>query len=230
MTRNSVKATACRRCGTALDAAHGFAETVRASITPHELVGARWMVGRGLEDGEPVLIKTLGEERVRDRAARADFVRQANLLATLDHPNVARVLDIVEDAHAPAIVLEHIGGQRLSDVLAKTPRLPAAVALTIARQLLQALDHMHIRGVVHQHLSPRDVFVTTRLADSQEGAPRRVVANFGTASVATHKIARALNGRAQSRTVTLVGMRPEESEQRAILSTYTAPDTHVGSA
>ena len=90
-----------------------------------------------------------------DRVAR--FAREAQTLATLNHPNIAQVYDIEEHTNAgPCIVLELVPGRTLSDMLTAGP-LPVTEALTIARQIADALEAAHEAGLVHRDLKPANI-------------------------------------------------------------------------
>jgi serine/threonine protein kinase len=91
-----------------------------------------------------------------DRVAR--FQREAELLATLNHPNVAAIYGVEEDGEIHAIVLELVEGPTLADRIAQGP-LPLAEALPIAKQIADALDAAHERGIVHRDLKPANIKV-----------------------------------------------------------------------
>ena len=104
--------------------------------------------------GRDVAIKILPERFASDSDRRARFEREAQLLASLNHPNIATVHGL-EDR---ALVMELVEGPTLADRLGRGP-LPIPEALAIARQLVDALEAAHGRGIVHRDLKPANVKV-----------------------------------------------------------------------
>jgi eukaryotic-like serine/threonine-protein kinase len=96
-----------------------------------------------------VAIKVLPETFARDPDRLARFEREAELLATLNHPNIAAIYGF-EDADASSgIVLELVEGPTLAHQCAHGP-IPIDEALAIARQVADALDAAHQKGIVHR--------------------------------------------------------------------------------
>lgn len=91
-----------------------------------------------------------------DRLAR--FEREAELLAALNHPNIAAIYGVEESAGTTALVLELVDGPTLADRLVTGP-LPLSDALTISRQIIDALDAAHEKGIVHRDLKPANIKV-----------------------------------------------------------------------
>ena len=108
-----------------------------------------------------VALKILPEERRLDPESLQRFEREARLLASLNHPNIATLHGIESAAGAHALVMELVEGDGLDERLARVPRntagLPPREALQIARQIVDALDAAHERGVVHRDLKPANI-------------------------------------------------------------------------
>ncbi|MBI4902639.1 MAG: serine/threonine-protein kinase [Acidobacteria bacterium] len=102
-----------------------------------------------------VAIKVLPEAYANDPDRMARFVREAQLLASLNHPNIATIHGI-EDR---AIVMELVEGPTLADRIAQGA-LPLDEALAIARQIAEALEAAHEKGIIHRDLKPANVKVT----------------------------------------------------------------------
>src|SRR5438874_7747523 len=130
----------------------------------HSLLGVGGMGavyrGRDTRLGRDVAIKILPEQWVADRDRRARFDREARVLASLNHPHIGQIYGIEENAGTPALVLELVEGPTLAERLSGAAdgrvarALPIAEALTIARQIADALDAAHERGIVHRDLKP----------------------------------------------------------------------------
>ena len=102
-----------------------------------------------------VAIKVLPDALAGDPDFLARFVREAQVLASLNHPNIA-IIHGVEDR---ALVMELVPGQTLDERVAGGP-VPLEEALSIARQMAEALEAAHEKGVIHRDLKPANVKVT----------------------------------------------------------------------
>ena len=91
-----------------------------------------------------------------DRLAR--FSREAQLLASLNHPNIAHIHGIEDSTGVPALVMELVEGETLADRIARGPIDPDE-AVAIARQIADALEAAHDTGVVHRDLKPANIKV-----------------------------------------------------------------------
>jgi len=106
-----------------------------------------------------VAVKAMHEsfEGHPERVAR--FEREAQLLASLNHPNIAAIHGAEESQGATFLVLEFVDGHSLSEIL-KAGAMPVHEAMTLARQLGDALGAAHERGIIHRDLKPANVMVT----------------------------------------------------------------------
>jgi serine/threonine protein kinase len=109
-----------------------------------------------------VAIKVLPQLFLSDPTRRARFEREARTLAALNHPHIAAIYGTDESSGVPALVLELVEGDTLEGVLVRSPRrrLPLQKALPIARQIAEALESAHEKGIVHLDLKPSNVTVT----------------------------------------------------------------------
>src|SRR5438105_6817326 len=111
-----------------------------------------------------VALKVLPHEFTLDADRLARFLREAQLLASLNHPNIAAIYGLEESprvdgpAPAQALVLELVEGPTLADRIADGP-VPLTEALPIARQIAEALEAAHEQGIVHRDLKPANVKV-----------------------------------------------------------------------
>lgn len=109
--------------------------------------------------GRHVAVKILPPEFASDADRLARFEREARVLALLNHPNIATVHGVEERDGVRALVMELVEGETLADRIARGP-IPLPAALTIARQIGEALAAAHDRGVVHRDLKPANVMLT----------------------------------------------------------------------
>src|ERR1043166_5770347 len=93
-----------------------------------------------------------------DRVAR--FEREAKVLASLQHPNIAGIYGFEEGAGVQALVLELVDGVTLAERIARGP-LPVPEALAIARQIADVLAAAHDAGIVHRDLKPANIKITS---------------------------------------------------------------------
>jgi serine/threonine protein kinase len=91
-----------------------------------------------------------------DRLAR--FQREAEVLASLNHPNIAQIHGLEESDHTRALVMELVEGATLADCAANGP-LPIEEVLPIARQIAGALEVAHEQGIIHRDLKPANIKV-----------------------------------------------------------------------
>src|SRR5688572_8462814 len=135
-------------------------------IGPYEIVsppgaGGMGEVYRGRDPklNRDVAIKVLLPAVAGDPDRLARFNREAQVLASLNHPNIAQVHGVEEAAAAggpfgsPALIMELVEGPTLADRLALGP-LPLDEALQIAKQIAEALEAAHEQGIVHRDLKP----------------------------------------------------------------------------
>jgi len=106
-----------------------------------------------------VAIKVLPEQFTQDPQRLARFEREAKLLASLNHPNIAAIhsFEHADDIHF--LVLELVPGETLAERVAKGP-LPVEEALEVCRQIAEGVEAAHEKGVIHRDLKPANVKVT----------------------------------------------------------------------
>ena len=105
-----------------------------------------------------VALKILPEAFANDPDRLARFQREAQVLASLNHPGIAAIYGIEEADDTRALVLELVEGPTLADRIAKGP-IPVDEALPIAKQIAEALEAAHEAGVIHRDLKPANIKV-----------------------------------------------------------------------
>jgi Tol biopolymer transport system component len=114
---------------------------------------------RDLKLKREVAIKILPEEFARDADRVSRFQREAEVLASLNHPNIAAIHDLEETNGTRYLVLELVEGETLADRTARGP-IPVEEALGIAKQICEALETAHERGIIHRDLKPANIKLT----------------------------------------------------------------------
>jgi serine/threonine protein kinase len=111
---------------------------------------------RDVKLGRDVAIKVLPAAMADDAARIARFKREAQILATLNHPHIAAIYALEESENVVALVLELVDGATLADRIHQGP-LALIDALTIARQTAEALEAAHAKGIIHRDLKPANI-------------------------------------------------------------------------
>src|SRR5436309_2475924 len=145
-------------------------------LGPYEILGALGAGGMGevyratdtkLE--REVAIKVLPAAVAQDPERLARFDREAKVLASLNHPNIAQIYGLAEEGDTQALVMELVAGSTLS-----SPQ-PIQTALEYARQIAEALEAAHEKGITHRDLKPANIMITP------EGVVK--VLDFGLATI-----------------------------------------------
>jgi eukaryotic-like serine/threonine-protein kinase len=112
--------------------------------------------GRDTRLGRDVAMKVLPVRFTLDTQRRARFEREARVLASLNHPNIAALHAVERLGGSQVLVLELVEGETLGERIARGP-IPVPEALAIARQVAAALEAAHERGVIHRDLKPSNI-------------------------------------------------------------------------
>jgi non-specific serine/threonine protein kinase len=175
---------------------------------------AQGMMGplyRGLDQqsNQPVAIKVLRPEILDDHPTLlARFLREGDALRQLDHPNIVKWLNVVEQDGVHYLIMEYVEGGSLGDLLEKQPKLTVKRVIEIGLDLSDALIRAHRLGIVHRDLKPQNVLIST------DGRPR--LSDFGVA----HYVDRTTISRPGGFAGTLAYIPPEsfqgkEADERA---------------
>jgi eukaryotic-like serine/threonine-protein kinase len=110
--------------------------------------------------GRDVAIKVLPEAFAHDPERLSRFQREAKMLASLNHPNIAHIYGLEENAGASYLVMELVPGDTLADRIKRSGAIPVDEAINIAKQMAEALEAAHEKGIIHRDLKPANVKVT----------------------------------------------------------------------
>src|SRR5690349_9633097 len=108
--------------------------------------------------GRDVAVKVLPAEFASDPERLARFRREAQTLASFNHPNIAAIYGLEEMGTTPHLVLELVEGESLAERLTRGP-LPSRDALALGTQIASAIEAAHERGIVHRDLKPGNVMI-----------------------------------------------------------------------
>ncbi|MEZ6137402.1 MAG: serine/threonine-protein kinase [Pirellulaceae bacterium] len=155
---------------------------------------------RDVELHRVVAVKALAIHLVPFGAARDRFVREARATASLTHPHIVPVYDVITDGAVPAIVMQYIAGPTLEQQLCEVGPLPWQDVIQIGIQLADALSVAHQRELVHRDIKPGNVLL-------EAGGSRALLTDFG--------LVRALDDATLTRSGALAGtpdyMSPEQA-------------------
>src|SRR5262249_22327909 len=132
-----------------------MAITAGTKLGPYEIVSQLGAGGMGevyrARDpklGRDVAIKVLPDAFARDAEPMARFQREAKVLASLTHPNIATIYGLEDSGSTRALVMELVKGPTLADRIKAGP-IPVDEVVRIARQIADALEYAHERGIIH---------------------------------------------------------------------------------
>jgi eukaryotic-like serine/threonine-protein kinase len=153
--------------------------TVGTKLGPYEIVSPLGAGGMGevyrardTKLGRDVALKVLPKHVAGDSERMARFKREAQVLASLNHPNIATIHGLEESGGTQALVMELVEGATLAERI-KAGAIPLEEALPIARQIAAGLEDAHERGIIHRDLKPANIKITA------EGAVK--ILDFGLA-------------------------------------------------
>src|SRR3982751_3154529 len=113
---------------------------------------------RDMKLNRDVALKILPEAFALDGDRIARFRREAQVLASLNHPNIGHIYGFEDSGSTHALVLELVEGPTLAERIAKGP-IPLDEALPIAKQIAEALEAAHEQGIIHRDLKPANIKV-----------------------------------------------------------------------
>ena len=169
--------------------------------------GAHGVVYKALDPaiGRTIAIKAieLGKINLAEREqVREGILREARLAGTLSHPNIVTVYDVLDSGDSAYIFMEYVDGRSLEQGIAaiknKQPdKLSRSAFFSIFKQIAQALDYAHRKGVIHRDVKPANIVLanpTSGKSDSAPDDPLAKIADFGVAKFASPEVTQQLGG------------------------------------
>ena len=131
--------------------------------------------GEDVKLGRTVAIKTIAAQLAFDRRSIENFLKEAKILAKLQHPNIVLIYDFVEEEDTAFLIMEYIQGETVTARLDREGHFPVGQAAKIVNNVASALDHAHAQGIIHRDIKPENVMIT------KEGVVK--VTDFGIAKL-----------------------------------------------
>jgi len=128
-----------------------------------------------------VAIKVLSAYFKDDSDFNRRFAREAQMMATLKHPNIIDIYDYGEQDGLPYIVMEYLTGETLSQILKDRTRLSLDESLSLLRDLASALDYAHAQGIIHRDIKASNVIVEPLSTMNGTRTHRAILMDFGIA-------------------------------------------------
>lgn len=126
-------------------------------------VGGMGEVYRGVDTrlSRPVAVKILPPDLLQDDERRRRFTQEAKAASALNHPNIVTIYDVGSEAGIDLIVMEHVEGKTLEEIIGRRP-MAIGPLLRYAAQIADALTAAHAVGIVHRDLKPTNIMVTAQ--------------------------------------------------------------------
>ena len=110
---------------------------------------------------EVVAIKSLSPQYAIDPEFRRRFINEASILHNLDHKNIVRIIDFIEEPENLHLIMEFVDGRTLDKIIGtEVGPIPYDKALPIFIQILEGVNYAHLKGVIHRDLKPSNIMVT----------------------------------------------------------------------
>jgi serine/threonine protein kinase len=191
---------------------------------PYEIAGAIGAGGMGevyrardTRLGRDVAMKVLPDAFARDAERMARLRREAQVLASLNHPHIAAIYGFEDADGTHALVMELAEGPTLAERIAKGP-IPLDEALPIAKQIAEALEYAHERGIVHRDLKPANIKLaaneTVKILDF--GLAKAMEGETGSADLSNSPTLTAIATRAGFLLGTAAYMSPEQAKGKSV--------------
>lgn len=124
-------------------------------------MGSVWLAKR-IKDDKVVVVKFLAKEQAQNPTWRARFLREAEMMRQIQHPNIVELYAVDGATDEPHIVMEYVEGEPLDEALKLRERFSIEEGTRIIRDLSSALAKAHVNGVIHRDIKPANALLTTQ--------------------------------------------------------------------
>jgi len=198
--------------------------TVGTKLGPYEIAAPLGAGGMGevyrasdTKLKREVALKVLPELFANDAMRMARFEREAQVLASLNHPHIAHIHGLEESNGIRALVMELVEGHTLEERITHGP-IPLEEALPVAKQIAEALEYAHEKGVIHRDLKPANIKLTPdgQVKVLDFGLAKALEGDAGEVNVSTSPTISAAATRAGVLLGTAAYMSPEQAKGKAV--------------
>jgi serine/threonine protein kinase/formylglycine-generating enzyme required for sulfatase activity len=143
--------------------------------------------------GSQYALKVLEAKLARMEVLRNRFLAEAKIQATVMHPHIVRVMDVIDSDGILAMVMEYIEGKALDEILEEIKFLTPRTAISVALLILDAVGYAHHSGIVHRDLKPSNVMIEEKYAKDAMWKGVKVM-DFGIAKLLQEEDRRTMTG------------------------------------
>lgn len=112
-----------------------------------------------IETENKVAIKILEKSRIKDAADVERVLREIKILKSLDHPNIVKLYEIIENAERIYLIMEFASGGELFEFIVRKDKLSEREACQIYLQILDGIEYLHQKGIAHRDLKPENLLL-----------------------------------------------------------------------
>lgn len=117
------------------------------------------MCGTHISTKQKVALKFIDYSKIKSQKERENIKREERFMQLLDHPNIVKLIEVLEPKDTTCLVLEHVAGGELFDYIVSHRRLKEPEAIRFLRQIIQGLEYIHSNLIIHRDLKPENLLL-----------------------------------------------------------------------